>query len=244
MDLGMRYAWPPYLLDRLAVEGPESLRPPASAEGLQAALGTGPVTYQLVGAGAVVTNHQTGRVWRRQTSGRWVETTRSAVPIANRVAGRIRATCAGNHGESVATVLRQAITPWLQLLERGRGIAVDQLGVTTQQARTVVEQTIAAMRGSEYRPHQLVIVIDDPLALAAAFEADADLEMESATTRIIMRWAAATIRATGAGRWVMPGWFPTRNADAGGALVDATRARRPGQRFHLEPVPPAGRVAA
>lgn len=244
-----RVTWPPYLLEQLDGDNPTGLRAPASAAGLHAALGTGPVTYRLTGAGGVlVDNHTTGRHWRRLRSGRWVEWGVTPVPVAQRIA-RLMVDCMCDERlpvDRVAAALRQAVTPWLPLLRQARNLAETHPDVSALAGRRVFDAVLAMMEASEGRPHRLVMVISDPAALAAAFDAEADLEARPRDPDDVdaggpgtatMRWAAGVVRSTGPGQWPMPGQYDVRGTGALDALVAALGAKRPGQRFLLEPIP-------
>jgi hypothetical protein len=226
-------AVPPYVLADLDQAVAEE---PADVLGRLAAMGCGPVTYLADpgnrGGYAVLTNHTTGRQWRRGVSGRWRPIGEPPAPPVQRVAERI----AGMRvAEDVAEVLRQAVMPWLPVLRDARHYAVEVLGVPSSAALHAVELVTAAMLASNPRPHRLVMVVEEPIVLGAAFDADADLE-PGHTLRCTLRFAAGQVRRHGAGHWPVPGGYPARSA-ALGDLVAALGARRPGQRFLLEPVP-------
>jgi hypothetical protein len=193
-----------------------------------------PVSYWIHPgkAGATVVNRVSGYRWARGLSGRWRQTTGPAISPVSVVAALIADPT--TTGEDIGAVLRQTVVPWITVLSRATRIARTGMGVSAGRVRQMHDLAHAVMADSEQRPHRIMMVVVDPGALAAAYSADADLEVGPA--RLALRYNAVTARRSGAGRWPVTIAYPMRD-NLTADLVALLAARRPGQTYLAEPAP-------
>lgn len=198
------------------------------------------VTFSLDGeGGATVINRDTGYRWQRGPGWRhgalWHQVSPRPAGASEQI-GRLIAH-PDTTGADLAAVLRLAVAePWVSLLRRSESIARAQLGVTADRVRHMHDMAHAVMAATEQLPHRVVMVIDDPCAVAAAYQADAAL----AGTHVEafgFRYSSG-VRPAADERIIRT--LPAPRESLADELVRMLGGRRPGQRFVVEPVALAG----
>lgn len=198
------------------------------------------VTYELDGAGgATVTNHGGGYRWERgprPRNGAWWNRVSPRPVGATRQAAQLIAH-PDTRGDDLAALLRGALAePWPSLLRRAERVAREELGVTADRIRAMRDLVTAIMAVSELLPHRVVLVVDDPAAVAAAYAADAELA-GTHVEAVGYRYSAGVQRAAGE-RVVMSTELPRERLVT--AWLEVDREARPGQHVVVEPVARVG----
>lgn len=198
------------------------------------------VSFTLNGdGGAVVFNRDNGYRWERGARHRhgllWHQVSPRPAGASNQVARLIAHP--DTTGEDVAGVLRMALAEsWISLLRRAEGIARRELGVDPGRIRQMHDLVHAVMAATEPLPHRVVLIVDDPAAVAAAYQADTALagtHVEAAACR----YSSGT-RAVAGER--VPMTLPATRESLAHELLRMLEDVRPGQRFVVEPVAMAG----
>jgi hypothetical protein len=194
------------------------------------------VSFILDGeGGAIVVNRDTGYRWQRGARHRagllWHQVSPRPAGASNQAARLIAHP--DTTGEDLAGVLRMAMAePWISLLRRAERIARQELGVDPGRIRQMHDLAHAVMAASEQLPHRVVLIVDDPAAVAAAYQADTALagtHVEAAA----YRYSSGT-RAAAGERVLMT--LPVPREQLISELLTMLENARPGQRFAVEPV--------
>lgn len=175
---------------------------------------------------------RTGETWTRNAPGWWQPLPR---PRPKSTAARVGALLLtpGDQVDAIAVLLRQDIRPWRELLEHGTQAAIAGGGDRPTVRRR--EQEVAdLMFDTEGRAHRVVLVVDNPEALAASWYADA-AEATDPAWAVWCRHQAWQVDVMGRGE------FPAAvEADRAAAVLEAVKLRdggqRPGQSWRVEPV--------
>lgn len=197
---------------------------------------TGPAAQYLIDtdrSGARVFSLRSGATWARGFSGRWRRVPAGAATPPFRIA--LTMTLSDVTGEDVAGELRQVVAPWVSTLRAAERIAVSEFDAAPARVRELHDLVHAVMADTELRPHRIVQVVDDPDALAASLDADADLALSSCAA-LAFRHAAVLVRQHGTGVGQVGDVYPHRSVGLG-VLVELLGNRRPGQTFRIEPAP-------
>lgn len=192
------------------------------------------VVFELDGAGgAVVINRETGYRWQRRphkTAGQWWWQVSPARAGATRRTAGLLAHPDTTIGDVAASLRLALAEPWQTLLQRAEGLARDELGVSRGRIDHVGVNVRAVMEASELLPHRVLMVVDDPDALAASYRADAALAggyVESFAFR-------HSARQQSEGPTVMTP--PAPRGELVPELLRLFEDCRPGQRYVVEPV--------
>lgn len=194
------------------------------------------VWFQLDGAGgAALGDIDSGHRWVCRADGTWRQTS-PRLPGPSMQIARLMAH-PDTQGRDVAEVLRGNPGAWPSLLRMGATLAHRELGVTPGRTRATIELVSAIMVVSERLEHQVVMVVDNPAALAVAYQVDAMLSVTHIEA-VTMRYAVDTVDRV-AGRTVASD--QARREALFPKLLQLYGQRRPGQRYILEPVQEATR---
>lgn len=195
------------------------------------------ITYRANPAApsARVTNQDTGESWARGLSGRWRPLNGRAVQPSLRL-GLLLLDPNATAGQA-AREIRQTISPWGALLERGREVALrraaDMPPDVTGRVEVLADRVRVLLEGTEVGAHRIVMEVDDADAMAASLDADADLSGASPLC-LGLRAHAAAVRKAGRVRVVLPDVYAVR-LEASDRLIALRGQCRPGQVFVVEP---------